>query len=74
MMLKGLVVSGFAWLPNVESGFGPIKPTNGSVAGTRIYIMRYVMLYHWNPTKKEIENYLDRKSYEFIVQKKRFRD
>jgi len=29
------------------------------------------MSYHWNPTKKEIKGWLDRRIHEFTVQEKR---
>ena len=29
------------------------------------------MSYHWNPTKKEIEHWLDRKIHEFVAQENR---
>jgi len=57
----------FSWLTNVELGVGPIKPTNGSVDGTIICIMGCVMSHHWNPTKNEIEDWLDRKIHEFTT-------
>ena len=53
---------------NGELGSRLIKPKNGSIAGTEICITRCVMLHHWNPTKKEIEDWLDRKIHEFAVQ------
>jgi len=52
---------------NYEPGSGPTKPTNGSVAGTRIYIKRGVMSHHWTPIKKQIE-WLDGKIHEFVMQ------
>ena len=53
---------------NSKPGSGPTKPTNGSIARTKIYIKRCVMSHHWNPAKKEIEECLDRKIHEFGVQ------
>ena len=39
LLPKGLVVAGFVWLNNSsEPRWGPYKPTNGSVAGTRICV------------------------------------
>ena len=35
--------------------------------------MRCVMSHHWNPTKKEIEDWFDRKIHEFVVEEKRNR-
>jgi len=56
---------------NFEPGSGPTKTTNVSVAETRICIKRCVMSHHWNPTKKEIEKWLDRKIHEFATQEKK---
>ena len=53
---------------NFEPGLGPTKPTNGSIAKTEIYIKRCVMSHHWNPTKKEIDKWLDRNIHEFTAQ------
>ena len=47
---------------------GPTKPTNGFVVRTGIYTKRCVMLHHWNLTKKEIEDWLDRNIHEFTAQ------
>jgi len=38
LLTKGTVVQGFLFLNNSEPGSGPLKPTNGSVAGTTICI------------------------------------
>lgn len=36
LLPKAPVVYGFVWLLNFEPRLGPIKPTNGSIVGTRI--------------------------------------
>lgn len=71
LVSKGPVVYGFAWLHNIELGSRLIKPKNGYAAMIGICIMRCVMLHHWNPTKKEIEVWLDRKIHEFMSQENR---
>ena len=35
---NGSIVQGFVWLNNSKPGLGPLKPTNGSIARTRICI------------------------------------
>ena len=42
-----------------------------SFSGQRSAWRRCVMLHHWNPTKKEIEKWLDQKIHEFTTQEKK---
>jgi len=56
---------------NSKLGSRPPKPTNCFVPRTGIYLRRWVISHHWNPTKKEIEEWLDKNIHELATQENR---
>ncbi len=70
--LRGLLPKGpivrflLVGVDNAKPGSSPIKPANGFVVWTRIYL-RNTMSSKWFPTKKEIENWLHQKFPAFVA-------